>query len=815
MLFEPWWQDLRLAFMGLRRAPTFTAAAVLTLALGMAATTAMFALVEGVLLRPLPVREQERLLVAWKALPGGAAHWPFRAAELDVIRKESQIFESVAGVSYYDPSPVAVFENGATSNITGAAVSGDFFRVLGAQPILGRVLGRADDVIGAENVLVITHALWQRRYGGSPDVLGRRVIVSERPFVIVGVMPPNVECPHGVEAWTTLSASASTATNPAFREGLLRDVDLMARLRPGTTLEQARSELQEMTSRLDAGASPGAVQGWAPIVRSYEDVVVAGARPALLVLFGAVGLVLLIASANVATLLLLRGEARRPELAVRAALGAGPGPLARQLLAESLLLALAAGVVGLAVAWWSLRALLALVPEGLPRVDSVRIDAGVVLFTVTAAFLTAALAGLVPAVSLARADLLAHLRGGGRGAIGGSGRRGRGALVVAQVALAVTVVAAAGLVTRSLLRLQSADMGLAADRLALVRLAVPNAKYADSARHLQLIEEVVARLEATPGIAAATPVHTPPFAGTGGWDLPEFTAEGQSAERAAANPSLNFESVHPSYFRTLEVTVLRGRTFTSADRRAAPAVAVVSQDLAARTWPGEDPIGKRLKFGHPDSTEPWLTVVGVAGSTRYRDLATPRATLYLPAAQFIDTAEMLVLRTTSPLALLAPVMRERVRSLDPDVQVLSVAPFRELIQGPLARPRFNAFLIGLFGLAALLLAAVGLYALLAASVRQRHREIGVRLALGATVSDVRRLVLGEGLRLALLGAAIGLGAAVSGARLLQGLLYGVHPLDPASLLAAALLLVAVSGLASYLPARRATRVDPIVALRAE
>jgi putative ABC transport system permease protein len=815
MLLESWGQDLRLAWVGLRRAPAFTGAVVLTLAVGIGGTTAMFALIEGVLLRPLPVPEQGRLLVAWKALPGGAAHWPFRAADLEVIGRESRVLESLAGISYYDPSPVAVFENGATSNITGAAVSGEFFRVLGAQPILGRVLERADDVIGAENVLVITHGLWQRRYGGSPDVLGRRLIVSERTFVIVGVMPPNVECPHGVEAWTTLAAIASTATNPAFREGLLRDVDLMARLRPGTTLEQARSELQGMTSRLDAGASPDAVQGWAPVVRSYEDVVVGGARPALLVLFGAVGLVLLIASANVATLLLLRGEGRRPELAVRAALGASPGRLARQLLAESLLLALAAAIVGLALTWWSLHALVALVPDGLPRVDSVRIDGGVFLFTFAAAFVTAALAGLVPAVSLACADLLAHLRGGGRGAIGGAGRRGRGALVVAQVALAVTVVAAAGLLTRSLLRLQSADMGLAADRLALVRLGLPKAKYADAPHHLQLIEELVARLEATPGIAAATPVHTPPFAGTGGWDLPEFTAEGQSAERAAANPSLNFESIHPSYFRTLAVTILRGRAFTSADRREAPAVAVISHDLAARTWPGEDPIGKRIKFGHPDSTEPWLTVVGVAGSTRYRDLRTPRPTLYLPAAQFIDTAEMLVLRTTSPLALLAPMMRERVRSLDPDVQVLSVAPFRELLQGPLARPRFNAFLIGLFGFVALLLAAVGLYAVTGASVRRRHREIGVRLALGATGSDVRSLVLGEGLRLALLGAAIGLVGAVSSARLLQGLLYGLHPLDPASLLAAALLLVAVSGLASYLPARRATRVDPIVALRAE
>jgi predicted permease len=816
MIFDHGRHDLRLAFQGLRRARGFTSAAVLTLAVGIGGATAMFALIEGVLLRPLPVPHQDRLLVAWKALPAaGSAHWPFRAPEIDVLRDESRVLESVAGVSYYDPSPFVAVEDGVASNISGAAVTGDFFRMLGVEPILGRALRRADDVMGAESVLVITHGLWQRRYGGSPDVIGRLVVVRERPFTIVGVMPPEVECPHGIEAWMTLAASASTLTNPAFREGVLRDVDLMARLRPGATIEQARSELAALTSRLEAGAPPDAVRGLAPVVRPYEDVVVGAVRPALLVLFGAVGLVLLIASANVANLLLLRGEARRPELAVRAALGAGPGRLARQLLAESLLLALAAGVVGLAVTWWTLHALVALVPDGLPRVDSVRVDAGVLLFTVAVAFLAAALAGLAPALSVARADLVAHLRTGGRGATGRAARRGRRGLVVAQVALAVTVVAAAGLLTRSLLRLQAVDMGMAADRLVLVRLALPQAKYADGARHLRLLAELVAQLEAAPGIAGATPVNTPPFTGTGGWDAPEFTAEGQSAERAAANPSLNLESIHPNYFETFEVTLLRGRGFTEADRRGAPEVAVVSEDLAARTWPGEDPIGKRIKLGRLDSTEPWRTVVGVARPTRYRELARVRATLYLPAAQFIAAAEMLALRTASPRALVARVARERVGAVDPDVQVIRVAPFAELLQGPLAQPRFNALLIGAFGIAALLLAAVGLYAVIAASVRQRYREIGVRMALGATAADVRGLVLGEGLRLAGLGGAIGLAGALAATRLLRGLLFGVHPLDPASMLGAVLLLVGVSALASYLPARRATRVDPVAMLRAE
>jgi predicted permease len=816
MTFEPWWQDLRLAWVGLRRAKGFTGAAVLTLAIGMAGTTAMFALVQGVLLRPLPVRGQDRLLVAWKKLGyTGSTHWPFRAPDIDMISRESRVLESVAGVSYYGAWPLVAVDNGFASDISGAAVAGDFFRVLGVEPILGRALRQADNVIGAENVLVITHGLWQRRYGASPEVIGRRVMVSERPFTIVGVMPPDVECPHGVEAWMTVATAASTLSNPGFQEGVRRDVDLIARLRPGATIEQAASELAGLTSRLEADAPADTVRGWTPVVRSYEDLVVGDVRPALLVLFGAVGLVLLIASANVANLLLLRGEARRPELAVRAALGAGRGRLARQLLAESLLLALAAGVVGLAVTWWTLRALVAFVPYGLPRVDSVRIHAGVVLFTVAVAFLTAALAGLAPALSLARADVAAHLRSGGRGATGRAARRGRRGLVVAQVALAVTVVAAAGLLTHSLLRLQSVEMGLAADRLVFVWLALPQGKYADRTRHLQLLDEVVARLEAAPGIAGATPVNTPPFAGTGGWDAPEFTAEGQSAHVAATNPSLNLESIHPNYFDTFGVTLVRGRGFTEADRQGAPSVAVVSEDVAARTWPGQDPVGQRIKLGGLDSAGPWRTVVGVARPTRYRDLAAPRPTLYLPAEQFVVAAQMLVLRTGSPLALVARLARERVRAVDPAVQVTTVAPFSQLLQGPLARPRFNAFLIGVFGVAALLLATIGLYAVVAASVRQRYREMGVRVALGATASDVRGLVLGEGLRLAGLGAAIGLAGAVVATRLLRGLLFDVHPLDPASLLAAVLLLVGVSALASYMPARRAARMDPVAMLRAD
>ena len=812
MLLEQWRDDVRLAWRGLRRARAFTAAAVLTLAVGVAGTTTMFALIEGVLLRPLPVREQDRLIVAWTELRStGFTHWPYKIADVERFRDASQVLERVAGVGHTGAGPMVAVEDATATYINSVSVTGDFFDVLGVAPVLGRALTRADDVRGAENVLVVTHGLWQRRYRGSPDVMGRRLLVGERPFTIVGVMPPDVEYPRRVEAWMTVAAQSSILTNAAFRV----DVDLIARMRPGVTLAQATAELQALTTSIESEAPAGVPRGLTPVVRSYEEVVVGDVRAAILILFGAVGLVLLIASANVGNLLLMRGETRRPEFAVRAALGAGRGRIARQLLAESVILALAAALVGLTATSWILPIVIAFVPDGLPRVDAVRIDATVVVFTVALAFLTAALAGMAPALAAVRTDLAAQLRSGGRGATSSSARHGHRALVVAQIALAVTVVVAAGLLTRSLLRLQTVDMGLAADRLVLVELALPQSKYGDRERHLRFFNDVIAQLDASPEIAATTPVHVPPFSGTGGWDLPRFTAEGQSEDRAARNPSLNLESIHPNYFDAFEVTIVRGRAFTATDRQAAPLVAIVSVEVAARTWPGEDPIGKRIKFGGTDSNDPWRTVVGVAGPTRYRELARPAPTLYLPSEQFIVAARMLVLRTALPVTSIAGLARDRVRAADPDVEVLRVAPFEELLAGPLARPRFNAWLIGVFGVAALLLAAIGLYAVMGAYVRRRYTEIGVRIAVGATSADVHRLVLGEGLRLAAVGAAIGLVSAILGTRLLRGLLFEVHPLDPAAIGSAALLLVGASALACYLPARRATRVDAVALLRSE
>lgn len=806
--------DMWMAARGLLRARGFSLAVVLTLALGVAGATVMFALIEGVLLRPMPVQDQDRLVVAWKELRlGNVAHWPITKSEIEAIRDGSRLVESVAGVSYNGAKDSPTTEDGRPFSLVGTYVTGDFFDVLDVEPLLGRTLKPADDVPGAEGVLVITHDLWQRRYGGSHDVLGRR-LGEEHPLTIVGVMPPDVAYPRGVEAWTTVTTASARAANPTFRDAIPNELDLVARLRPGVSLDQARSELQALIGRLEADAPPGGPRDSRVVVQTWMDVVVGHVRTPMLALFAAVGLLLLIATANVANLLLLRGEARHGELAVRAALGARPFRLARQALAEGLLLGFGGGVVGLVAASLTLPAVVALVPGGLPRVESIRLDPAVALFALGAGVLAALLAAVAPALRSARLDVRAQLSGARQVGSTRGVQRGRRALVVAQVALALVVVAAATLLTRSVRRLEAVDMGMAADRLVLVGLAQPHRERSpEPGRHLRFLDDVVDELQAAPAIEAATPINNVPYSGTGGWDVGTFTAEGQGLDQVEANPSLNFEAVHPGYFDAFGVTVVRGRPFVDGDRQDAPAVVVLSEDVTTHLWPGEDPVGKRLKLGGPDSDDPWRTVVGVVGRTRYRELVDPRPTLYVPAEQLFVSADILAIRTPSPLGPLTDLIRERVAAVEPTVLVTWVTPFSTFVEQPMARPRFDAFLIGVFGVAALSLAVVGLYAVIGTWVRQRHGELGVRMALGATPSRIRRLVLGEGLRLAAAGAAIGLAGSALVSRHLEELLFEVAPLDPLSLLGAAGLLVVASLVASYLPARLATQVDPLEVLK--
>jgi predicted permease len=587
---------------------------------------------------------------------------------------------------------------------------------------------------------------------------------------------------------------------------------LLGRLREGVTLDQAAAELQALALKLAVDRPLGDRRDFVPVIEPYHEFLVRDVRQPLYLLLAAVGFVLLVACANVANLLLMRGEDRRPEFAMRAALGAGRGRLMRQVLAESWVLAATAGVVALIATTWMLPILMRWIPDGLPRMELVRVDPVVAAFGFVLSLCVVSLAGLVPALTVIEVDLNAGLRHMSRRTT--ARRRGRGALVVSQVALAIAVVDAAGLLTRSLYRLRAVGIQLASDRLVYVPLQLPRTRYADRGPRERFMTELTARLDATPTIGAATPINLVPFSGLG-WDAPTFTAEGQSIDRAITNPTLNLEEIHPNYFKVFAVPLLRGRAFTADDRRDTAPVAIISSDIAERTWPGENPIGKRVKMGSPDSPEIWRTVVGVAAPTRYREIREPRATLYLPASQFLGAAHDLVVRTSAQPSVVTDLVRRQVKALDADVELLPLRPFSALLDVPFARPMFLTLMLTLFSGTALTLAAIGLYAAMAASVRQRRHEIGVRIALGATSQDVRRLVLSEAFGLVGLGVALGLALGSMATRLLRDVLFDVQPLDPISMTGTIVLLLAFAGMALYLPVRHAVRLEPTEMLRSE
>jgi predicted permease len=811
-----WLDDLRLTVRHARHARGFYTGVVLLLAIGMAGATVMFALIRGIVLRPLPLPREDRLVVSWLMPQTGlATRLPYRADDVDEIARASQSFTYVAGSGYNGAVEDTWADGSRSFTARTVVVMGGFFDTAGVQPRLGRSLTLVDDQSGAERKVVLSHGLWRRAFGGSPDVIGRTILLRQHAFTVTGVMPPDFAYPSGAELWVTRHALAQIERNEAFRTGLLRDVEILARLREGVTLDQAREELTALATRLDRERTGQSAQSFRPVVLAFKTAVIGDVGNALFVLACAVGCLLAIAIANVTNLFLLRGEHRRREFAVRRALGASQARLIAALLGESLLVALMASVAGLALARWALPLIVQLVPDGLPRGESIYIDGVVIGFAAAVAMVAAIVAAIVPGLIATRADVATGLSESRRGVAGSGSARGRRVLVAAQVALAVTVVAAAGLLTRSILRLQTVDMGLRADGLVLAELELPALEYADQSRRRSFFDTVSAQLRAAPGIEAVSPINTLPFAGAAGWDVPVFTGEGQSDADVAANPPLNFEVVTPEYFATLGVDMVRGRGFTEADRAGTLPVAIVSDAVAARVWPHDDAVGRRLKFGRTDSKRPWLTVVGVATTTRYRELATPRPTIYLPADQFMFVFGRLAIRSHLDPAVIARLVRSAVAAADSSVVVERVAPYAHYLRGPLAWPRFYALLLGVFALTALALTATGLYAVLSASIRQRHREMGVRMAVGATPHDVRRLVLREAFTLALAGVLLGLGLALATTRLLRHLLYDTSPLDPISLVTASLLLVLVTLAASWLPARRATRVDPMVILRGE
>ena len=807
-------QDLRYAIRTLAKSPGFTLVAVLTLAVGIGATTAMFSVTNGVLLKPLPIEEQQRLVLIYMEAPRDKSLRPFAVRDLTALRERSRVFAGVAGVQYDGAFPYVMQDGDRAFSVMTSMVSGEFFRVLGVRPAAGRLIEPADAAAGAEPVVMISYGLWQREFGGDPRVVGRAIREGQDARTIVGVAPRGFVYPKGVEVWVPLQLTPEHVTGGHFQP-----FSIIGRLRAGATLEQAQGEATAFVRERETAYPRGQLLlGQRAVVEPFRDVLIGGLRDSVLILSGAVGLVLVIAGVNVASLLLIRGVTRQRELAVRTALGAGSGRIARQLLVETGVLAAAGGALGIGLAYGAVRGLVAVAPPQLPRLAEVRVDALVLVFAVVVSIASTLLFGVAPAVWTARARAHPTLRGGARG---GGYTRGtrfvRQALVVSQVALALVVVAGAGLLTNSLIRLQHVDMGFDATHLTLVKVAVPRPKYAAVSAWLTFFDQLVERLEAPPG-TAATPVVLAPFVGAGGWDA-TVSAEGQGQAAAVENPTLNLEPIAPNYFQTMSMPLRRGRAFTDRDRAGSLPVAIVSEATVRRLWPGQDAIGKRLKFGLPDTMhEPWLTVVGVVGDTRYRELSVAPASIYIPFRQTDSPGQQpsyVAVRSSGPAGAAIRAVHAAAHELDPTVLVAEGDPFTRFLDAPLARPRFDTLLLSGFSLIALVLAAVGLYGTMAAFVGQRTHEIGVRVAIGAQARDVHQLVLSQGLRLAVIGVAIGALGAVATGRALAGMLYEVSPTDPLTLFAGAMLLLVVATVASAVPARRAKKVDPMVALRYE
>lgn len=795
-------QHLRYALRGLRRTPGFVAIAIVTLALGIGLATAVFTVAETLLLRPLPVQDQDRLLALWGEARDRASNYPLGLDDALEFARRSRSLEQIAFYSYYGASPKPIRDGSQISRLSRALVSGTFFEVLGTRPLLGRALRAADDVVGAAPVIVLSYRAWQRRFGGDPHVLGRRVLAYDDgiAYTIVGVMPHGLDFPRGTDFWAPVVPSTAP-----------KDLYLIGRLAPGAASTNALNELTTFFRRAEASAwQRGLRGGGEPLPR----LILGDTRPALIVFAVAAGLLLLITCINVANLLLVRGLGRVREVAVRSALGARRLQVIGQLLTENALLAIAGGGLGLAVAYMAVRLFGAAAPAGVPRLDEITLNTTAMAGALGITAIAMLVFGLVPAIIASRVEIDQALRSDARQSASRRSRLATEALVAGQVALALIVLSAAGLIARSLIKLERAELSFDSSRLLIGDLTLRYDQYDDPTKQRALLERLLVRLEAIPGVRAVSPVVAVPFSGSGGWDGTPATEE-QSAEKAAANPLLNMEVVTPAYFETFGIPVIRGRRFTEQDREGGPAVVMVSQSAARHYWPGEDPVGKRLKMG---AESEWTgTVVGVVPDTRYRDLRNARPSIYFPLRQsFFPFVPMtLAVRTNGPPAELVATIRRVISESEPGVALASAEPFEAFLAGPLAQPRLNALLLALFAAAAVTLAAVGLFGAVTAMVRQRTRELGVRMALGASTGDLRRMVMQRGLAITSLGASLGLLGALLANRLLSAMLYEVTPTDIATLGAVTGLLLGVATLAILTPARAIMRIDPVIVLRAE
>jgi putative ABC transport system permease protein len=822
---ETLFQDLRYSLRMLLKRPGVTAVAVVALALGIGANSAIFSVVNTVLLRPLPYPDPDRLMMVKETnLPRGEADVGVSTPDFREWRDRNQVFERMAA---YAATNFNISGDGEPERVRGVVTSTDLFAALGVNPAQGRTFLAEEEQFGNHRVVVLSHGLWQRRFGADPNIIGQPITLNGEQFNVIAIMPASFRFPDkNVALWTPLAFAPGDSYNTRGNYWL----EVIARLKPGVTREQAQSDMMSVAERLESEFKENAGMG-ASVVSLREDTV-RNVETALVLLLTAVAFVLLIACANVANLLLARAASRQKEIAIRTSLGANRVRIVRQLLTESLMLALAGGSLGLLLALWGVDVLVSLSPEDLPRLNEIKIDGGVLIFTMALSVITSLLFGLIPALQTSKPDLNESLKEGSRGSTAGAGSRSvRGALVVAEVAIALVVLICAGLMINSFIRLRNVSPGFKTDNMLTLSVALPESRYPNShiERTSAFFDELIQKVKALPGVESAAASSSIPFSG-GGWGK-LFSVVGHPYPTSLEDmPVIQYRQLSNDYFQTMGIPVVKGRPFNDQDTSESAPVTIINETLARRFFADEDPIGKRVFMGPPEELMPpgllpagyrfpRFTVVGVAADVRHDGLnqtVRPEAyTLHAQGGGERTRTMYLAVRTTSDPSGLIAAVRSQVLSIDKDQPIASVMTMEKRLSDSVSQQRFITLLLGVFAGVALILAGVGLYGVMSYSVTQRTHEIGIRMALGARPSDVLGMVVWHGLRLTASGLAVGLASASVLTRLMSSLLFGVGPADPATFTIISLILTGVALAACFVPARRATRVDPMVALRYE